>query len=238
MNLTFKLGKQKFDFQKTPTFLVCGETGSGKSTLILDIYRQLSKQNQNKVKFVFIDLKNIEYKFIKDKNALFPTCFDVDCTDKIIDDLINNEYDSPIVVFWDVFEDYIHQVDGGLEKFKSFVSQIPKKNIYLVTCSSVVPYGNKYVDKFSGIFLGRWTKDSVESVFPEALFNKIKANHFDYESLNTGEFLFLELKIGKNKKEIERLEDEMAERLARIMLIQIGAIPDETGNWYGKRKKL
>jgi len=40
------------------------------------------------------------------------------------------------------------------------------------------------------------------------------------------------MKKKKKKIELEKLEDEMAERLARILLIHTGAIPDEYGRYH------
>ena len=39
-------------------------------------------------------------------------------------------------------------------------------------------------------------------------------------------------KKNKKKNEREKLEDEMAERLARILLMHVGVIPNEHGRYY------
>ncbi len=201
MDLKFQIGKAQFNLKENPTILVCGETGCGKSYLLKKIWKQISTQYYNKVKFVFIDLKQVEYTNIIEANKIFPICLEVDKVDGIIDGLLNKDYDLPIVIFWDVFEDYLYLHGRALDKFKRLILEGPKKQIYTITCSSIVAMDREYTDLFSTIFLGGWYEENVNAFLSDRIKEIVKNSKIDYETLKTGEFIF----INKDKPQLVRM---------------------------------
>lgn len=190
--INFKIENDVFDLTKYPTILVCGSTGCGKSYLLKKIWKQISTEYYNKVKFVFIDLKMVQYTNLIEANKLFPVCLETAKVDGILDELLNNTYDFPVVVFWDVFEDYLYLHNQALDKFKRLLTEGPKRKVYTITCSSRVAEPREYIDLFSAIFFGNWHEENFDAVFSDRIKDMIKESKIDYQELKTGEFILIQ----------------------------------------------
>jgi len=196
MDLIFQIGATSLNLKENPTTLVFGETGSGKSTLLKNIWKQLANKYRDEIKFVLIDLKQVEFEnLIPDKNVI-TICRTPEEADKALDEVLFNHHSFPIVVIWDVFEDYFYLHNQALGKFKKLLSKGPKKGIYTIACSSRVANGEEYVDLFSNIFLGNCSEGSY-NFFPERVREIIKSARFnphlriEPEHLKVGEFLMI-----------------------------------------------
>lgn len=200
MDLKFQIGAAQINLKENPTILVCGETGCGKSYLLKKIWKKLSSEYKDKIKFVFIDMKIVEYNNIKEENKLFPVANSPEEVDKILDDLLEKDYSFPIIVLWDVFEDYILNLDDALSKFKRLLVESPKKQVYTITCSSTVAMGREYTDLFYAIFLGNWYEENFNDALSDRIKEKVKKSGVDYQELKTGEFIF----INKDKAKLVR----------------------------------
>lgn len=192
MDLNFQLGDFIIDLEENPTILVCGETGCGKSYLLKKIWKQLSRSYKDKIKFVFIDLKQVEYGNIIEGGKLLPVCLETTKVDGILDELLSKPYDLPVVVFWDVFEDYLYLHDKALSKFKKLLSDGPKKQIYTIACSSRAYLGKEYTDLFSPILLGKWYEENFNDFISDKIRNTVIDSKLDYQKLKTGEFILIQ----------------------------------------------
>lgn len=78
------------DLTKAPHLLIAGSTGSGKSCLLNDIIVSLlNKYNENYLKMILIDIKQVEFTAYKNKKQLaIPTITNVDTATDILNKLI------------------------------------------------------------------------------------------------------------------------------------------------------
>lgn len=109
MNISFEIDNINLDLQDVSPVLICGYTGSGKSFLLQNIFKQIAKRYPSDIGFLIIDLKMVEWKNVTDPNQIEPTVTDVLKVDSVLDKLLTNDYKKPIIVFWDTYDDYILQ---------------------------------------------------------------------------------------------------------------------------------
>lgn len=191
-SLTFQIGDVTINLIDHPTILVCGSTGCGKSYLIKKIWKQLSRNYRGKLKFIFIDLKMVEFTNVIEDGKLFPVCLETAKVDGILDELLSKSYNMPIVVFWDVFEDYIYLHDKALSKFKRLLSEGTKRQIYTITCSSRVDIGKEDTDLFSTILLGEWYQENIDDFFNDSVKKAVAESGLDLTKLRQGEFILIQ----------------------------------------------
>lgn len=190
-SLTFQICDVTINLRDHPTILACGSTGCGKSYLLKKIWKQLSRNYRGKLKFVFIDLKMVEFTNIIEDGKLFPVCLETDKVDGILDNLLTKSYDFPIVVVWDVFEDYLYSSNEALDKFRRLLNEGPKRKIYTVTCSSRVDMGKEYTNLFSTIFLGEWYQENIDDFFNDSVKKAVAESGLDLTKLRQGEFILI-----------------------------------------------
>lgn len=193
--MKFEIDGLEIDLNKYPNIFVHGETGSGKSFLLKDIHKQLSK-NYEDLGFVFIDLKRVEWAYIKDRKKVLQTILDVSKVSRAIDYLLGKVWEKPIVIFCDTPDDYINENPENYEKFKQLITKGPQKEIFTLTCSSRYPFSEDVIKKFDLILIGRYSKSLVE-LLPAYIQQELKKNNLDIEDLNTGQFLIFDNKLGK-----------------------------------------
>ena len=190
MNIYLDIDGSKVDIKEMPTILACGYTGCGKSTLLKKFWKQLSLNYRGKIKFVFIDLKAVEWTNIIESEKLFEICTTSEKADEIVDALLTTKYESPVFVFWDTFEDYLFLNNETLDKFKRLLLEGPRNNIYTVAASSRVDYGEKYVNLFKAVFLGNWQEDNYAFLDDDSK-DLLKNFTTKPDSLKPGEFLMI-----------------------------------------------
>lgn len=139
-----------------------GFTGTGKSVLLRYIYHQLRLHSV--VQFVHIDLKQVERIDIPSDRQFATSTSNLFEADKVIDDLLDLPTNhKPVVLLWDVFEDYYFSHDKAGDKFRRLIEAANHKpNLFVIAATS--SYRGKTVEPYKLRLLSSWALESYRQL--------------------------------------------------------------------------